>query len=106
MPQTAVPTIEAARTLARQGNLIPVYRELLADMETPVSVYRKIARGSYSFLLARVEGGERVFERRFADPLDFVRDLLAPYRPVPLPDMPRFQGGAVGYLAYECVRYF
>ena len=136
MAATPTPTLEEARTLARSGNLIPVYRELLADMETPVSVYRKIARGPYSFLLESVEGGERlarysfigteprqtvrlrdhvarvqspggpVVERRFEDPLDFIRDLLAPYRPVPLPDLPRFQGGAVGYLAYECVRYF
>jgi anthranilate synthase component 1 len=130
------PTIEQARELAKRGNLIPVYREVLADMETPVSVYRKVARGKYSFLLESVEGGERLArysfigteprltvrlhdhvatvrtsageesELPFEDPLAFVRDLLAPYQPVPLPDMPRFQGGAVGYLAYECVRYF
>ncbi|HEU5315115.1 MAG TPA: anthranilate synthase component I [Chloroflexota bacterium] len=136
MAASIYPTLEQARDLARQGNLIPVYREVLADMETPVSVYRKIARGGYSFLLESVEGGERLArysfigteprltatlrdnraavrpaggepsESRFDDPLEFVRDLLAPYRPVPLPDMPRFQGGAVGYLAYECVRYF
>jgi anthranilate synthase component 1 len=147
---SAYPTVELARDLARRGNLIPVYREVLADMETPVSVYRKIARGSYSFLLESVEGGERlarysfigteprltvtmneglatiehaslapdgsapsaggargtVSHREFVDPLEVIRSLMAPYQPVPLPDMPRFQGGAVGYLAYECVRYF
>lgn len=142
-----VPTLAQARDLARQGNLIPVYRELLADLETPVSVYLKIARGAYSFLLESVEGGERLArysfigaepymvvqlnegtasiqrydntaglaagngrhrrERRpFTDPLDCIRDLLRPYRPVPLPDLPRFQGGAVGYLSYEIARYF
>ena len=136
MATSVYPSIEQARELAHRGNLIPVYREVLADMETPVSVYRKIARGKYSFLLESVEGGERLArysfigteprltvrlhegsavvrtaagetrESSFSDPLDYVRDLLAPYRPVPLPDMPRFQGGAVGYLAYECVRYF
>ncbi|MGH2367173.1 MAG: anthranilate synthase component I family protein, partial [Chloroflexota bacterium] len=136
MPSGTFPTIEEARQLVERGNLIPVYREVLADMETPVSVYRKIARGPYSFLLESVEGGERLARysfigteppltatlrggvarvvtadgrmalHEFADPLDFVKSLLAPYRPVPLPDMPRFQGGAVGYLAYECVRYF
>jgi anthranilate synthase component 1 len=130
------PTLEEARNLVERGNLIPVYREVLADMETPVSVYRKIARGPFSFLLESVEGGERLArysflgteprltatlrngvarvttpgegtrESRFADPLEFVKGLMAPYRPVPLPDLPRFQGGAVGYLAYECVRYF
>src|SRR5512132_1598590 len=112
MAATPTPTLQEARSLARRGNLIPVYRELLADMETPVSVYRKIARAPYSFLLESVEGGERlarysfigteprqivrlrdrvaqvesaggkVAERRFVDPLDFIRDLLAPYQPV------------------------
>jgi anthranilate synthase component 1 len=136
MPGTIVPSIEEARALAQRGNLIPVYREVLADMETPVSAYRKIARGDYSFLLESVEGGERLArysfigteprlvaslyqgsarllhangqEKRvpFDDPLDFVRKLLAPFAPVPLPDLPRFQGGVVGYLAYECARYF
>ena len=133
-----VPTLDEARRLVQRGNLIPVYREVLADMETPVSVYRKISRdSSFSFLLESVEGGERlarysflgaeprltatlqdgvarvhprrgrdVAEQRFDDPLEFVKGLLARYRPVPLPDLPRFQGGAVGYLAYECVRYF
>src|SRR5688500_15798338 len=136
MAGAVYPSLEQARELAKRGNLIPVYREVLADMETPVSVYRKVARGKYSFLLESVEGGERlarysfigtaprlivrlhdhcavvttaggeVSESQFEDPLVFVRDLLAPYVPVQLPDMPRFQGGAVGYLAYECVRYF
>ena len=57
--------------------------------------------------MARVTraGGETT-EQRFDDPLEFVKGLLARYRPVPLPDLPRFQGGAVGYLTYECVRYF
>ena len=54
------PTLEEARLLVERGNLIPVYREVLADMETPVSVYRKIARGPFSFLLESVEGGERL----------------------------------------------
>ncbi|MBU6286878.1 MAG: anthranilate synthase component I [Chloroflexi bacterium] len=130
------PTIEAARLLATQGNLIPVFRDYLADMETPVSVYGKVARGAYSFLLESVEGGERlarysfigteprlvaslrdgnaivrhasgaVEATTFSDPLAYVRNLLAPFRPVALPDMPRFVGGVVGYLAYECARYF
>ncbi len=54
------PTLAEAQEMARRGNLIPVARTILADMETPVSAYRKIARGSYSFLLESVEGGERV----------------------------------------------
>src|SRR5919108_3255629 len=101
----ACPALDEARALAERGNLVPVYRELLADMETPVSVYRKIARGPFSFLLESVEGGERLArysfigtepqltatlhdhvatirtsdgetsESRFDDPLAFVRDL-------------------------------
>src|SRR5919108_3365021 len=150
----ACPALDEARALAERGNLVPVYRELLADMETPVSVYRKIARGPYSFLLESVEGGERLARysfigtepqltatldggiatvdaapagggrpgadrangakgasrpgglARFEHPLAFVRALLPPCRRVALPDLPRFQGGAVGYLAYECARYF
>ena len=43
--------------MARRGNVIPIARTILADMETPVSAYRKIARGRYSFLLESVEGG-------------------------------------------------
>ena len=130
------PTIEDARELARHGNLIPVYRDFLADMETPVSVYDKVTTGPYSFLLESVEGGERLARysfigteprvvarlrdgiatihsagnptrtEPFSDPLAFIRDLIAPYKPVALPDMPRFVGGVVGYLAYECARYF
>ncbi|NDF96600.1 MAG: anthranilate synthase component I, partial [Proteobacteria bacterium] len=130
------PTLEDARELARHGNLIPVYRDFLADMETPVSVYDKVTTGPYSFLLESVEGGERLARysfigteprvvarlrdgiatihsagnptrtEPFSDPLAFIRDLIAPYKPVSLPDMPRFVGGVVGYLAYECARYF
>jgi anthranilate synthase component 1 len=130
------PNLDAARELASKGNLIPVYRDYLADMETPVSVYGKVARGPHSFLLESVEGGERLARysfigteprlvatlrdgtatvrhadgttqtQAFEDPLAYVRDLLGPFRPVALPDMPRFVGGVVGYLAYECARYF
>ncbi len=54
------PTLAEAQEMAPRGNLIPVARTILADMETPVSAYRKIARGRYSFLLESVEGGERI----------------------------------------------
>src|SRR6266542_3475929 len=59
------PTRDQAHELSRRGNLIPIYREVLADMETPVSVYRKIARGGFSFLLESVEGGERLARYSF-----------------------------------------
>ncbi|HLC29388.1 MAG TPA: anthranilate synthase component I [Dehalococcoidia bacterium] len=120
------PTLDQARALASQGNLIPIYREISADLETPVSAYLKVTRGPYSFLLESVEGGERwgrysfigtepykVLRSRKAssrgpgsDPLAQVERELARFRPAPVPGLPRFHGGAVGYLAWETVRYF
>ncbi|WP_447972796.1 anthranilate synthase component I [Nitrospira sp. Kam-Ns4a] len=128
------------RALASQGNLIPLYREILADLETPVSAFRKIDHGPCAYLLESVEGGEHwarysflgggspltvhedrgklivtqasrgrraaVTSRVGSDPLDCIRDLMAAYRPVTVPGLPRFVGGAVGYLAYDVVRHF
>ncbi len=131
------PTRDEFQTLAQRGNLVPVYRELPADLETPVSVYLKLrARDTQeSFLLESVEGGEQVARYSFigvnptrvvtlrgatvtirngsttahatqGDPLCALRELLAPYRAVELPDLPRFIGGAVGFLNYDMARHF
>ncbi len=129
---------EVERLVGEAGaNCVPIYREVLADLETPVSAYLKIAGGSErAFLLESVEGGERlarysfigadpaltlrlhdgrlrriaadgaVDELAFADPLVALREELTRYRTVTIPDLPRFAGGAVGYLGYEAVRYF
>ena len=124
------------RTLARQGNLIPVCRDILADLETPVSAFLKVHRGPYGFLLESVRGGEkwarysflgtepaRVFRARGGvveietpgeaprrepvdDGFEALRRLLADYRPVPVPGLPRFAGGAVGHIGYDMVRAF
>ncbi len=121
--------------LARRGNLIPVYREILADMETPVSAFRKIDDGRSAFLLESIEGGEkwarysflgvgsgRLFRSRgpyfevvengevvssgeVADPLAELQRFVGKYAPVELPELPRFFGGAVGYLGYDMVRF-
>ncbi len=128
-------SIEEVEKLKTQGNVIPIYREIMADMETPVSAYLKIANGSYSFLLESVEGGERLARYSFIgsdpyltvrlengtayanqggykqeisydDPLVALQSFLAPYTAVDIPGLPRFLGGAVGYLSYEAVRYF
>jgi len=92
------PTLKEVRKLKRLGNLVPIYREIVADLETPVSAYLKIARGSYSFLLESVEGGERLARYSFigaepylvlrasseeADPLLKVEKELGKYRLVP-----------------------
>lgn len=106
------PSLAEFRRLARQGNLIPVYREILADVETPVSAYQKLRGRGPSFLLESVEGGEKIGRYSFvgAEPSRVVRDsfselqqLMAGYRPVDVPGLPRFYGGAVGYLGYEFV---
>ena len=114
---------------------IPVSREILADMETPLSVYRKLANSAYSYLFESVEGGEKwarysliglsskrvikiieneinIFEageliKNFTseDPLDFIDELQRSYTLVEDPDLPPFNGGLVGYFSYDCVRY-
>jgi anthranilate synthase component 1 len=115
------PTLDEVRKLKQQGNLVPIYREIVADLETPVSAYLKTARGPYSFLLESVEGGERLARYSFigtepylvlregkerVDPLLSIAEELSKYRLVSVPGLPPFHGGAVGYLTYETVRHF
>lgn len=134
-----LPGREAVHRLFEQGDLVPVYRKLPADLETPVSVYLKLAQqGSYSFLLESVEGGEQIGRYSFLgvnpkgvitvrdgqvtrilhgvtttrplpagqDPLGAVKQEFARVKPVKVPGLPRFVGGAVGFLSYDAVRYF
>jgi anthranilate synthase component 1 len=116
------PTLEEFRGRQKQGNLVPVYREIAADTETPVSAFLKVKRGAYSFLLESVEGGEHVARYSFigtepyrvfstgegnkVDPLRLVAGELGKYKLVPVNGLPDFCGGAVGYLGYETVRRF
>ncbi len=116
------PTLEEVRQLKKYGNLVPVCRDIQADLETPVSAYLKIARGNYSFLLESVEGGERLARYSFigtepllllktgnespADPLNLAQKELAQFHPVSVAGLPRFHGGMVGYLSYEIARRF
>lgn len=129
------PSYEEFCRLAERGNLIPVYREILADLETPVSAFLKIDAGPYSYLLESVEGGEKwgrycflgsqpsvIFKckgnqvevlrdgvsvsREVEDPYEALHELMAAYKAVELPGLPRFFGGAVGYLGYDMVRNF
>jgi anthranilate synthase component 1 len=121
------PTLEQVKGMAGQGNVVPIYREVIADLETPVSAYLKVARGKYSFLLESVEGGERLARYSFigtepyrvlrtgdnstaneepGDPLVQIQDELRRFTPAPVSGLPRFHGGAVGYMAYEVARYY
>jgi anthranilate synthase component 1 len=116
------PTLTEIKKNKWDGNLIPVYREIVADMETPVSAFLKINRGGNSFLLESVEGGQRLARYSFigtepyheliitakdkTDPLDLIAEELHKYKVVPLEGMPRFAGGAVGYLSYETINRF
>ncbi len=139
------PTFAEFEVLARQGNLIPVTRRLLADFETPLSAYRKIRGRGESFLFESVEGGEhlgrysfvggnpraiirqtggcvevlehgKAIERFTIDPAappgdpERVRDGLVVverfmnrFTPVILPSLPRFTGGALGFIGYEFI---
>jgi len=129
------PSREEFQNLTNRGNLIPVYREILADMETPVSAFCKIDDKKSAFLLESIAGGEKWARYSFLgvgsgrafrcrgdyfevlengatvrsgntpDPLAELKGFLKPYRPVALPELPRFFGGAVGYLGYDMVRH-
>jgi anthranilate synthase component 1 len=120
------PTLEEVREIARRcdGNLVPVYREITADLETPVSAFLKVREGPYSFLLESVEGGERLARYSFigtqpyrvlktgkgqeweGDPLLPLEQELARFKVIPTPGVPAFTGGAIGYVSYDAVRHF
>ncbi|OGC32359.1 anthranilate synthase component I [candidate division WOR-1 bacterium RIFOXYB2_FULL_48_7] len=100
--------------LAKKGNLVPVFKEIVADLETPVSAFRKIA-GDYSFLLESVEGGENIArysfmgtclksEVRYPKTFEEIRQLLKQYKPVKVKGLPRFHGGLIGHINYDAVR--
>ncbi|MDD5288258.1 MAG: anthranilate synthase component I [Dehalococcoidales bacterium] len=116
------PSLTEIKNHKWEGNLIPVYREIVADMETPVSAFLKINRGGNSFLLESVEGGQRLARYSFigtepyreltvrgkdkTDPLNLIAEELHKYKVASLEGLPRFCGGAVGYLSYETVGRF
>ena len=112
------PSRDEARSLAVRYSLIPVYREVLADMLTPVRAYSLLCPpGEPGFLLESVEGGERLARYSFigvnarqlelgdGNPLEALASV-AGAQTAPLKGVPRFHGGAVGYLGYETARHF
>src|SRR5207248_4083628 len=136
MKMQLTPTLDEFVELAKRGNVIPVFAEFVADGETPVSAFKKLNLGGYSFLFESTEKNDvsgrfsfigteprmiiqsygreigiaqNGIEHRFqttTDPLDEVRKLMARYQFVSNPELPRFAGGAVGFLGYEAIRFF
>src|SRR5262245_28401337 len=128
-------TFEEFRELAQRGTFVPVYKEIMADLLTPVSAFLKTAEHSdYAFLLESVEGGEQVARYSFLgkDPflvvrgldgatlieragtvtastepfLSTLRGLMADFQSPFVSDLPRFTGGAVGYFSYDAAPWF
>ena len=130
------PTKEEFIKLAQEGNLIPIYKEVVADLETPASTFMKIDDGDYSYLLESVEGGEKIARYSFlgsnpslvfkskgkeieiirnskefkftteTNPLQEIKKVLEPFKFVAIEGLPRFCGGLVGYIGYDVVRFF
>ncbi|MBK8570592.1 MAG: anthranilate synthase component I [Nitrosomonadales bacterium] len=126
---------QAFDQLAEQGyNRIPLVAETFADLDTPLSLYLKLANKPYSYLLESVQGGERFGRYSFIglpadtritvrgkhitlttatgettqnadNPLDFIKDYQSRFKVAPLPGLPRFTGGLAGYFGYDTVRY-
>src|SRR4030081_91453 len=130
-----ITSFDEFKDLARRGTFVPVCKEIVADLLTPVSAFLKIAEhADYAFLLESVEGGEHVGRYSFLgkDPflilrardgkttidcggvttasdqslIDTLRRLMADFRSPHVPELPRFTGGAVGYLGYGAASWF
>jgi anthranilate synthase component 1 len=130
-----ITSFDEFRELARRGTFVPVCKELVADLLTPVSAFLKVAEDAdYAFLLESVEGGEHVGRYSFLgkDPflilrardgrttierggvvidserpfVETLRQLMADFRSPYVPALPRFTGGAVGYLGYGAATWF
>ena len=129
-------TPTAFNALCEQGyNRIPVFQEVLADLDTPLSAYLKVAQGPYSYLLESVQGGEKwgrysmiglpcrrvlkvfnekvqIFEQDelveetiVEDPLAYIDEYQKQFKVAQVEGLPKFDGGLVGYFGYDVVRY-
>ncbi len=129
------PDLETVRNLSQKHNLIPVTMEVYADMETPISLFKRFEDSRYCFLLESVEGGEKWARFSFigrnpfmiaksisnrtiiqdrngqekeeaGNPVEVLKKLMEGYKGVDLPGLPRFNGGAVGFFGYDLIRYY
>ncbi len=131
-----IPDRKAFKKLSQRYNLIPIHRDVVADLETPVSCFLKVANKPHSFLLESVEGGERMARFSFIGispsvifnskgrrirlrdeagtrsfrtartPLDELEKIMGSFRQAPVAGLPPFSGGAVGFMGYDTVRFF
>jgi anthranilate synthase component 1 len=129
------PSLTEFKKLSKKGNLIPVYKKILADTDTPVSAFMKLNNSKNCFLLESVEGGEKwarysfiglnpslIFKSRrekvtlirnnkkekieSSNPLSILQGIMQQFKPVELDGLPRFYGGAVGFMSYDMVKFF
>ena len=119
------PTSLEFKQLSKEYNLIPIYKEIRADLDTPLSIYLKLAKNSYSFLLESITGGENLARYSIiginprkiiktgkneklgeVDPLLEVKNEINSYKVPEIKKLPPFTGGAVGYISYDSVSYF
>ena len=110
---------------SKEYNLIPVFREIRADLDTPLSIYLKLSKNNYSFLLESITGGENLARYSIigtnpkkviktgkneefgeVDPLEIIKNEINSYKVPEIKELPVFTGGAVGYLSYETISYF
>jgi anthranilate synthase component 1 len=129
------PGLEQVKEYASEYNIIPVSMEVYADMETPISIFKRMEDLKYSFLLESVECGEKWSRYSFIgrnpfltvkgdgrktvvdyrdgslketteNPIEVLKSLMSEYKGAPVPGLPRFNGGAVGFFGYDTARYF
>ncbi len=129
------PTLDEVKALSANYNLIPITMEVYADMETPISLFKRFEDSGYCFLLESVEGGEKWARYSFigrnpflvlksscnktviedkngfsrveeGNPIDVLKKTMQAYKSPEIPEAPRFNGGAVGFFGYDLIRYY